>query len=71
MIRISLILGYGLPFTIIYGICWLLYRYILHPEYKWSDRDNVCHENAAWFSFMTSLIVYIIGLLWWFDKITW
>lgn len=58
-IRISILLIHLYP-ILIYGIVWLIYRYIIHPDYRWHQEGNICYSN----SYETSAIItFILSVL--------
>ena len=71
MIKISSILCIIIPFVILFVLNWCFYRFILHPDYRWHQRGNICYDYAIEYSIIASLIMYILGLLIYFNKIIW
>ncbi len=65
--KISYILFYFvLPIIGIYSLNWLFYRFILHPNYKWYDRENICYDNARGVSLAMTIIIYLIIVFFYF-----
>lgn len=59
-IKILIFLKYALIYLGYYSMAWLLYRYIMYPNYKWHQRGNVCYSNAREFSMIVSTILFLL-----------
>lgn len=59
-LKISLLLLHILIIGVIYSLCWLCYRYILHADYRWNQKGNVCYEHARNFSTLFTVIIIVI-----------
>ena len=65
--KISYILFYFiLPFIGTYSLNWLFYRYILHPNYKWDDRENIGYDHAREFALAITIIITLIVVFFYF-----
>jgi hypothetical protein len=58
-----------LPFIVLFVMFYALYRYILHPDFRWYQRGNICYDKAYKFSAWTSAMAYILILLVYYDVI--
>lgn len=64
MIHISTLFLYIiLPIGVIYSILWLIYRFLLHPDYRWHQRGNICYNYSRRFSIIGAIIIYTIVLI--------
>lgn len=52
-----------------YSIFWILYRFILHPEYRWSQRGNICYDDARYFASVLTGVFYTLFLLFYYGNL--
>lgn len=57
---IPVLLHISIP-LVSYLLLWAFYRFILHPDYRWHQSGNVCHENAMGFSVIGAFILWAIS----------
>jgi len=63
-IKLSVLLIHVLYPIIIYVLVLLLYRYVIHSDYRWNQKGNICYDNARETSFLATFIISIIlGIL--------
>ena len=58
---ILILAGTALVTWCLYMLLWLFYRYILHPDYRWEQRGNICYDDARAISWIVVVAIYIIA----------
>jgi peptidoglycan/LPS O-acetylase OafA/YrhL len=62
-IVISTLVIHVIIIVMTYILSWMVYRYIMHPRYRWSQKGNVCYDDARTFSIIVTIVSFsIIGL---------
>jgi hypothetical protein len=57
-IQLSIILPHVLLLFIIFYSFRVIYKYSLHPNYRWNQRGNVCHFYRFNWSVLYSLLLF-------------
>ena len=58
----TLILIVVILFTI-YKSAYLFFKKILHRDYRWEQKDNVCYDEAREFSYIATIIVVVVTII--------
>ena len=59
-IPVLTILKHFIMVLISYGSSWLLYRLVIHPEYRWHQEGNECYDDAKNFMIACGSVLLII-----------
>ena len=62
-ISILSVLKYIGIFAACYSLSWLFYRYILHPNYRWQQKGNVCYSDARNFASIFGIVLFLIMMI--------
>jgi len=69
-VPILLVLKYLALWMVCYYVPWLIWRFIIHPEYRWHQRGNICYDERRAVSLGIGAVIFVITLLIAYDILT-